>query len=58
MQDFLDVRHWIWDEDEEKGVCSEVLEGAGIKFILNNGCRDLAHQYVLTNVSCMALWVW
>jgi hypothetical protein len=57
MQDFSDVRHRIWDADEEEGVCSEVLEGAGIKFILDSGCWDLAHQYVLTNASCMAPWV-
>jgi hypothetical protein len=43
---------------KREGVCSEVLEGARIKFILDSGCRDLAHQYVLTNASCMAPWVW
>ncbi len=58
MQDFSDVRHQIWDANEEEGVCSEVLEGVGIKFILNSGCQDLAHQHVLTNASCMAPWVW
>ncbi len=57
MQDFSHVRHQIWDVDEEKGVCNEMLEGAGIKFIFDSGCQDLVHQYVLTNASCMALWV-
>jgi hypothetical protein len=38
MQDFSHVQHRIWDVDEEEGVCSEVLEGAGIKFILDSGC--------------------
>jgi hypothetical protein len=58
MQDSLNVRHQIWDGNEEEGVCSEVLEGARIKFILDSGCRDLAHQYVLMNASSMAPWVW
>ncbi len=58
MQDFLNVRHQIWDGNKEEGVCSEVLEGARIKFILDSECRDLAHQYVLMNASCMAPWVW
>jgi len=57
MQDFSDVRHQIWDEDKEEGVCSEMLEGERIKFIFDSGCRDLAHQYVLANASCMAPWV-
>jgi len=57
MQIFSDVQHQIWDADEKEGVCSEVLEGAIIKFIFDSGCRDLAHQYVFTNASCMAPWV-
>jgi len=56
MQEFKHVQHHIWDPYEE-GVCGEVLEGAGIKFILPKECHDLAHQYVLTNVTCLAPWV-
>jgi hypothetical protein len=41
-------------QTKKRGVCSEVLKGAGIKFIFDNGCWDLAHHYVLTNTSCMA----
>jgi hypothetical protein len=37
MQDFSDVWHRIWDANEEEGVCSEMLEGARIKFILTMG---------------------
>jgi len=47
----------MWDVNEEEGVCSEVLEGARFKFILNSGCWDLAHQYVFMNASCMTPWV-
>ncbi len=54
MQDFSDVQHQIWDANKEEGGCNEVLEDVGIKFILDSGCWDLAHQYVLTNASCMA----
>jgi hypothetical protein len=43
MQGFSNVQHRIWDVDEEKGVWSEVMEGAGIKFVFDNGCWDLAH---------------
>jgi hypothetical protein len=57
MQEFKHVRRRIWDAYEEEGVCGEVLEGARIKFILPKKCHDLAHQYVLTNTSCLAPWV-
>jgi len=56
MQEFKHVQHHIWVPYEE-GVCGEVLEGAGIKFILPKECHDLAHQYVLTNATCLAPWV-
>jgi hypothetical protein len=58
MQDFSHVQHWIWDAYKEEGVCNEVLEGEGIKFILDSGCQGLAHQYVFTNASYIAPWVW
>ncbi len=57
MQKFKHVRCCIWDPYEEKKVYGEVLEGAGIKFILPKECHDLAHQYVLTNTPCFAPWV-
>jgi len=54
MREFKHVRCHIWDAYEEEGVCGEVLKGARIKFILPKECHDLAHQYVLTNTSCLA----
>jgi len=55
-QGFLDVQHHIWDACKKEGLCNEMLEGAGIKFFLDSGCRDLVRQYVFTNASCMAPW--
>jgi len=57
MQEFKHVRCRIWDTYEKEGVCGEMLEGAGIKFIVPKEYHDLAHQYVLTNTSCLATWV-
>jgi len=58
MQMFTHVRHRLWDANEEEGVYGEVLEGSGSKFRLLPSARDLAHHYVLTNVACLAPWVW
>jgi len=52
MVEFKHVRFRVWDANEEKGVCGEVLKGTRTKFILNHKTRDLAHQYVFTNVVC------
>ncbi len=57
MQMLTQVRCWIWDVDEEKGVYGEVLEGSRSKFRLLPSAWDLAHQYVLTNATCLAPWV-
>jgi len=35
MHEFRHVRSWIWDPDEEEGVCDEVLEGAVTQFHLD-----------------------
>jgi hypothetical protein len=40
----------VWDEDEEYDVVEEVLQGAGKAYVMTVELRDLAHQYVLTNV--------
>jgi len=58
IQNFKHVWHRIWNADEEEVVCGEVLEGAATKIFLDPEARDLAHQYVITNVSCLAPWVW
>jgi hypothetical protein len=57
LQDFRHVRHRIWDADEEEGVYGEVVEGAATKLTLDPVTRDVAHQYVITNVACLASWV-
>jgi hypothetical protein len=57
MQMFTQVRHRIWDGNEEEGVYGEVLEGSGSKFCLLPSTQDLAHHYVLTNAACLAPWV-
>jgi hypothetical protein len=57
LQDFRHVRHRSWDADEKEGVYGEVVEGAATKLTLDPVTRDVAHQYVITNVACLALWV-
>jgi hypothetical protein len=57
LQDFRHVRRKIWDVDEEEEVYGEVMEGAATKLILDPITQDVAHQYVITNVACLALWV-
>jgi hypothetical protein len=57
MQMFTHVRHQVWDVDEEERVYGEVLEGSGSKFHLLPSAWDFAHQYVLTNATCLAPWV-
>jgi len=47
----------IWDVDEEEGDAIEMFEGAGAKFFMSIGLRDLAHQYVLNNISIMSPWL-
>jgi hypothetical protein len=42
----------VWDVEE--GVFGEVLEGASIKVVLSPILRDLANEYVLTNMKIMA----
>jgi hypothetical protein len=57
LQDFRHVRRKIWDVDEEEGVYGEVMEGAATKLTLDHVARDVARQYVITNVACLAPWV-
>ncbi len=44
----------VWDIE---GVFGEVLEGAFIRIVLSLILRDLAHEYVLTNMKIMAPWI-
>ncbi len=52
MHEFKHVGSKIWDVKEEEDACGEVLEGVATKFIIDPNARDLAHQYVMTNVAC------
>jgi hypothetical protein len=52
MHEFKHVGGKIWDVKEEEDACGEVLEGVATKFIIDPNARDLAHQYVMTNVAC------
>ncbi len=46
-----------WGVEEEEGVKGEVLEGVSFRVDLNPTERDMAHHYVLTNITAMADWV-
>ena len=52
---YMDTRRWLPHDDEEYGDAEEVLE-AGTTFIMTQALRDLAHQYVLTNISFLDPW--
>ena len=56
MQRFEVVDRRVWDADEEYGDAEEVLEGAGTTFVMTQALRDVAHQYVLTNISLLEPW--
>ncbi len=48
------VSRKVWDVE---GIFREVLEGAPTKIILSPILRNLAHEYVLTNIEVMGLWI-
>jgi hypothetical protein len=50
LQRFDVVHRRVWDAEEEYGDVEEVVEGAGKPYMLSPELRDLAHQYVLTNI--------
>jgi hypothetical protein len=53
LQRFDVVHRRVWDAEEEYGDAEEVVEGAGKPYMLSPELCDLAHQYVLTNISGM-----
>jgi hypothetical protein len=53
LQRFEVVDRRVWDANEEYGDAEEVLLGASKPYIMTPEFRDMAHRYVLTNVSCM-----
>ncbi len=57
IQNFWVVTQIEWGVEEEEGVKGEVLEGVSFRVDLNPTERDMAHHYVLTNITAMADWV-
>jgi hypothetical protein len=53
LQTFEVTERRVWDADEEYGDAEEVLQGGGKPYVMSPDLRDLAHQYVLSNVSCL-----
>jgi hypothetical protein len=53
LQRFDVVHRRVWDAEEEYGDAEEVLEGAGKPYLMTAELRDVAHQYVLRNISVM-----
>ena len=53
LQSFEVTNRRVWDADEEYGDAEEVLQGAGKAYVMTPALRDLAHQYVLSNASCL-----
>jgi hypothetical protein len=53
LQGFEVTDKRVWDADEEYGDAEEVLQGGGKTYIMTPALRDMAHQYVLSNVSCL-----
>ena len=53
LQSFEVTNRCVWDADEEYGDAEEVLQGAGKAYVMTLALRDLAHQYVLSNASCL-----
>ena len=53
IQKFKATEWRVWDEDKEYGDAEEVLQGAGRPYVMSTELRDVAHQYVLSNVEVM-----
>jgi hypothetical protein len=45
------------DVDEEEGDVGEMLKRVGTKFLMSPSLRDVAHEYVLANISIMTPWM-
>ena len=56
MKDFSNVNRRVWDDDEDKTVAGEVLEGNVRCFKLSNQERTAIHAYVLQNTSSFDKW--
>jgi len=51
LQSFDVIERRVWDAEEEYGDAKEVLHGGGQLFIMSLTLRDLAHQYVFSNMA-------
>ena len=43
----------VWDADEEYGDAKDVLQGGRKAYVMTIALRNVAHEYVLANVSCI-----
>lgn len=57
LQRFETIQRCIWDVDEEEGDVNEVLEGTSTKSFMSSSLHEVAHQYVLANISIMMPWM-
>jgi hypothetical protein len=57
LQQFDIVECRVWDAKEEYGDVEEVLEGGGKPYVMSTALRNVAHKYVLRNVSTMQPWL-
>jgi hypothetical protein len=53
LQRFDVIHRRVWDAEEDYGDVEEVLEGAGKLYLMAPELRDVAHEYVLRNISMM-----
>ena len=53
LQTFDVTDRCVWDADEEYGDAEDVLQGGGKAYVMTTALKDVAHQYVLANVSYM-----
>jgi hypothetical protein len=53
LQRFDVVHRQVWDAEEEYGDAEEVLEGAEKPYLMTAELHNVAHQYVLHNISVM-----
>jgi hypothetical protein len=57
LQRFETIQQPIWDDDEEERNAGELLERTSTKFLMSSTLHDVAHQYVLVNISIMMPWM-
>ena len=53
ITEYLQRFNIVWDAEEEYGDAEEMFEGFNKEYVMTLAIRDLAHQYVLTNISIL-----